>query len=99
MAVDPDWTEMKVDIGVIKATLTDISSRLLTLDEKMVSRHEHEALKDRVSKLESFQTWTIRTIGALVIAAVVGLVVVKPTSAQPIDVVLYRDKEWMEHRP
>ena len=76
-------------LGEIMRRLDDLSLAVreipIRIDETYLRRDVHEAqmgkvtqsldhLLDRIKKLESRSEWVVRTVGALVIAAVIGLI-------------------------
>lgn len=56
--------------------LDRIDQLVTRAQESYVSREAHAALTERVRKIEDRSEWLVRIVGAIVIAAVLGLVIV-----------------------
>lgn len=52
-----------------------LDAAVLRLEGKYVSREVHDALVDRVRKIEDRSEWLVRIVGALVIGAIFAIVV------------------------
>jgi hypothetical protein len=73
------------EVAQLRHDVADIENRQRDMEKEFISQKTHDSNRkddcDRIEKLESAQTWLIRTIIGFVIAAVMGLVV---TSAKKI---------------
>lgn len=57
--------------------LQEINASLSTVSERSIRQEEQlNNANQRLNKIESTMTWVMRTVGALVIAAIMGLILI-----------------------